>query len=102
MKLDPSEIQTTLYIIFNLTTIDTHHGFIKTWVNEMNILNIPALEHVHALTGSVSSSTLALYVMGLQSRVLPTSVHGKNMGPRSSPSSTSTVSVVVAVRRSLG
>ncbi|TNN33943.1 hypothetical protein EYF80_055894 [Liparis tanakae] len=42
------------------------------------------------LTGSVSSRTLARYVMGLQSRVFPTSVHGRNMGPRSSPSSTST------------
>lgn len=61
----------------------------------------PAVD-VHTLTGSVSSRTLALYVMGLQSRVFPTGVHGKNMGPKSSPSSTSTVNVVVAVRRSLG
>ncbi len=45
---------------------------------------------------------LARYVRGLQSRVLSTRLQGRNIGPRSSPSNTSTVSVVVAVSRSFG
>ncbi len=45
---------------------------------------------------------LARYVRGLQSWVLSTRLQGRNIGPRSSPSNTSTVSVVVAVSRSFG
>ncbi len=61
--------------------------------------NIQHLKTSEVLTGSVSSGIATRYVMGLQSCVLLTRTHGRNMGPRSSPSETSRVRVVVAVRR---
>lgn len=91
---------TAVHVVTQMENIIKHAPYTQI---QYSVYIIIYVHNRHStLTGSVSSSTLALYVMGLQSRVFPTSVQGRNMGPKSSPSSTSTVRVVVAVRRSLG